>query len=179
MYNLKDDKEKYFCLGKVLKTHSYKGELVFLLDSDEPEYYKDLKMIFINMDQSLVPWFIEEIEIKDDLAIVKLEDVEEQDHAREFVNRELYLPVNKLKPLKEKMFYFHEVIGFKVVDKNHGEIGFVEEILQRPEQELIRIMKGKKEILVPLSDSMIDDVDRGNKILYLDTPSGLIELYLG
>ena len=54
----------------------------------------------------------------------------------------------------------------------------VDEILERPEQELIRIMKGNKEILVPLTDEMIRKLDRKKGILYLNTPPGLIDLYL-
>ena len=78
----------------------------------------------------------------------------------------------------ENEFYFHEIIGYEVQDKRHGFIGCVEEILDRPEQEIIRILKGKKEILVPLTDEMISKIDRKKKILILDTPEGLVDLYL-
>jgi len=178
MYNLNSDKDQYFCLGKVIKTHGYKGEVVFYLDTDKPEAYSKLDMVFINMDASLVPWFIEDIRIKDDLAVVKLEDVSGPEEAREFMKKEIYLPIGQLDQLGKKDFYFHEIMGYLVRDKHHGEIGVVEEILERPEQELIRILKGKKEILVPLTDEMILKIDRKNKILLLDTPSGLIDLYL-
>ncbi len=178
MYNLNADKDKYYSLGKVIKTHGYRGELVFLLETDHPESYENIKLVFINMEQSLVPWFIEDIQIKDDLAIVKLEDISEPEIARTLVKKELYLPLDNLQDLSGTDFYFHEVVGFNVTDKVYGEIGKVEEILERPEQDLIRIMKGKKEILVPLIDEIIIDIDRKNKILHLATPPGLIDLYL-
>ena len=178
MYNLNAEKDKFFCLGKIIRTHGYRGELVIVLETDKPDEYHYLNMIFINIDQSLVPWFIIDIEIRDDLAIVKLEDIEELEHARNFVKKEIYLPIGKLGHLNGTDFYFHEVIGFKVIDKIKGEIGKVEDILDRPEQSLIMIMKGEKEILVPLTDEMIMEVDRKNKTLYLNTPPGLIDLYL-
>jgi len=178
MYNLNTDKDQYFYLGKVIKTHGYRGELVFLLEVDDPRAYRDIKMVFINMDQSLVPWFIEEIDLRDDSAVVRLEDVSDPEHARTFLKKELYLPLDKLNKLSGKRFYYHEIVGFSVTDEHHGEIGIVDEILERTEQDLIRIVKGKKEILVPLSDEFIKDIDRKNNILYLDTPAGLIDLYL-
>jgi 16S rRNA processing protein RimM len=178
MYNLNADKEKYYYLGKVIKTHGYRGELVFLLETDQPGSYAGLKVVFINMEQSLVPWFIEDIQIKEDLAVVKLEDISEPELARSFVKKELYLPLDDLQKLDGNDFYFHELVGFNVTDEEYGEIGKVEEILERPEQDLIRIMNGKKEILVPLTDEIILDIDRKNKILHLDTPPGLIDLYL-
>ena len=69
MYNLDTDKDAYFCLGKVIKTHSYKGEIVVLLETDEPAAYEGLIIIFVDMNKSLVPWFIEEIRIRDELKI--------------------------------------------------------------------------------------------------------------
>ena len=35
-----------------------------------------------------------------------------------------------------------------------------------------------KEILIPVADNIIDNVDRANKTITVTTPDGLIELYL-
>jgi 16S rRNA processing protein RimM len=178
MFNLEKDKENYFYLGKIIKTHAYHGELVFLLETKHPESYTRLKMVFIDIENSLIPWFVESIEISNERAVVKLEDINTLEDARSFVKRELYLPNEQLSAPEATEFYFHEIIGFRVIDAKHGEIGVVDDILKRPEQEIIRIIKESKEILVPLTDEMIAKVDKENKILYLDTPEGLIDIYL-
>jgi 16S rRNA processing protein RimM len=178
MYNLTTDKEKYFCLGKVLKTFGYRGEVVVLIESDDPAKYSDLEMIFIDMDKSLVPWFIEKIDLQGDRAQVKIEDIDRPEDARKLLGRDIYLPLSQLHTLEEEHFYFHEVIGFDVIDQIHGHVGKVAEILDRPEQEIIRIIKDGKDILVPLTDEMITNVDRKNKTLHIDAPQGLIDLYL-
>jgi len=178
MYNLNADKEKFFYLGKVIKTHGYRGELIFLIETDKPDLYNKLEVVFIDIEHSLVPWFIEDIDIQDDRAVVRLEDVSELEYARTFLKKELYLPIEKLENLEGKDFYFHEIVGYDVTDEQHGDIGKLEDILKRTEQDLLRIMKGDKEILVPLTDEIILNIDRKNKILHLDTPSGLIDLYL-
>ncbi|MEN8225464.1 MAG: ribosome maturation factor RimM, partial [Bacteroidota bacterium] len=169
MYNLQSDKEQYFRLGRIIKTYSYQGELIIYLETDEPESYHDLEMVFINIEQSLVPWFISKISIQNDLATIKFEDLEELETAREFVGREVYLPIDKMKQREGHDYRFHEVIGFRVIDKNHGDIGIVADILERPEQKILRIMKGNIEILVPLTDEMIEKVDQKGKVLHLHT----------
>lgn len=178
MFNYDREKDKYFCLGKVIKTHSYQGRLVFVLDTNTPESYADLKNIFINMEGSLVPWFIEDIELQGEKAIVKLEDVDNIELARTFVKRDIHLPLEEIDSRDKEALHFREIIGYKVIDTIHGDIGIVTDILERPEQEIIRIEHKSKEILVPLSDEMIRKVDDKKSILYLDTPEGLIELYL-
>jgi 16S rRNA processing protein RimM len=178
MYNLSNEKENYFCLGKVLKTFGYRGEIIVLIESDEPERYNDLDMLFIDMDQSLVPWFIEKLDLQGDRAQVKIEDIDEPENARKLLGRDVYLPISQLRSLDEAHFYFHEVIGFSVVDQLKGHIGRVAEILDRPEQEIIRIINENKDILIPLTDEMITGVDRENQTLYISAPPGLIDLYL-
>jgi 16S rRNA processing protein RimM len=178
MYNYNKNKDKYFCLGEIIKTHSYHGGLVFVIDVDGPEAYDDLSMIFINIEGSLVPWFVDKIIIQGDKAIVKLEDIDSIELARSFVKRDIYLPIEQHRSQDKEALFFHEVIGFKVIDTLHGEIGIVNDILERPEQKIIRIMHGDKEILVPLNDEMISKVDKKESILYLDTPEGLVDLYI-
>lgn len=165
-------------LGKVIKTYSYRGELVVHLDTDNPDDYDSLEMLFLNIEDSLVPWFISQIDIRGDLATIKFDDIDELEKAREFVGYEVYLPADQLGTLEGKEFYFHEIITYNAVDEKHGDIGEVVEILDRPKQQIIRIMKDKKEILVPLTEEMISRIDRANKTIFLNTPPGLIELYL-
>jgi len=43
---------------------------------------------------------------------------------------------------------------------------------------LFEINRNGKEILIPVNDHFILKVDRTSKIIYLDVPEGLIELYL-
>jgi len=178
MYNLNTDRDQYFYLGKVIKTHSFRGELVFLIESDNPDSYQDIEVVFMDIEGSLVPWFVENIEINNDRAVVKLEDVVDIDYARSLVKKDLYLPIEKLQALSGTDFYFHEVTGFRVIDTEKGDIGVVEEILERQEQDLIRIMNEGHEILIPMADEIIKDIDRKKKLLHLETPPGLIDLYL-
>ena len=75
-------------------------------------------------------------------------------------------------------FYFHEIIGFTVVDTEKGELGPVTDVLEYPTQAILQVMKGKKEILIPILDQVIQNVDRDNKILTITAPEGLIDMYL-
>jgi len=178
MYNFERDKDKYFQLGRVVKVHGYKGELVILLDTDNPEEYANLEALFLNIDGSLVPFWVTSIRINENLAVVNLDDITEKESAIRLLKKEVFLPIQDLQILEDNDFYFHEIIGFSVQDKKHGNIGMVADVLERPEQELIRILKGETEILIPLTDDMIRKVDRKKKTLHISTPDGLIELYL-
>ncbi|HAH60328.1 MAG TPA: 16S rRNA processing protein RimM, partial [Bacteroidales bacterium] len=67
---------------------------------------------------------------------------------------------------------------YQVIDLNFGETGRVEEVLEYPHQAILRILRGKKEILIPITDEIITAVDRENKIIHVNAPEGLIAMYL-
>ncbi|WP_299120411.1 ribosome maturation factor RimM [uncultured Winogradskyella sp.] len=172
-------KEDCFYLGKIVKKYSFKGELLAKLDTDEPDLYDNLDAIFIDLRGNLVPFFIESSQLhKSDLLRLKFEDVDTEADADALMKSELYLPLDLLPKLDGDKFYFHEVIGFSISDKNFGHVGILKGINDSTAQALFEIDRDGIEILIPMNDEFIVKVDRENKAIELNTPEGLIDLYL-
>ncbi len=172
-------KEDCFYLGKIVKKYSFKGEVLAKLDTDQPELYGKLDAIFLNLRNNLVPFFIEHSQFhKSELLRIKFEDVDDESDADAIMKSELYLPLELLPKLEGDKFYFHEVIGFTVEDKNHGTVGTITGINDSTAQALFEIDRNGAEILIPMNDEFIVNLDRDNKTILVDTPEGLIDLYL-
>ncbi len=170
-------KDECFRLGNITKPFGYKGQMVFYLDVDSPQDYADLDSVFIETKTGLVPYFFKVDNINGNKAVVTFEDLT-PDEAHALAGHDLYLPLDLLPKLTGNQFYFHEVIGFRVVDSQYGDIGTLQSIIEYPAQPLFQIDKEGKEILIPIIDPVIKLVDRENKTLHIDAPNGLIELYL-
>lgn len=168
----------YFFFGKIIRTHGYKGGLKALLDVDRPTDYAELPMVFAEIKGQLIPWMIESLQLENNKANLKLQDIESLDSAEKLVGCILYLPVDLLPKLRGNQFLYHEIIGFKVIDSAKGHIGFIERVLDLPNNPLFVISSGGKEILMPVSDDIIRKVDRKNKMIEVDAPEGLIDIYL-
>lgn len=172
-------KEDCFYLGKIVKKYSFKGELLAKLDTDEPDIYENLDAIFIDLKGDLVPFFVQSSQLhKSELLRLKFEDVTTEADADALMKTELYLPLNLLPKLEGNKFYFHEVIGFKIKDTNFGDVGVLKSINDSTAQSLFEIDRDGIEILIPMNDEFIVKVDRINKIIEVNTPEGLIELYI-
>ena len=170
-------KDECYRLGNITKPFGYKGQMVFYLDVDSPQDYADLDSVFIETKTGLVPYFFKVDNINGNKAVVTFEDLT-PDEAHALAGHDLYLPLDLLPKLTGNQFYFHEVIGFRVVDSQYGDIGTLQSIIEYPAQPLFQIDKDGKEILIPIIDPVIKLVDRENKTLHIDAPNGLIELYL-
>jgi len=173
------DKKDCFFVGKIVKKYSFKGELLIKLDTDEPELFEDMESVFIELRNNLVPFFIESSQLhKSELLRVKFEDVDTEQDADSLLKCDLYLPLEFLPKLEDDKFYFHEIIGFTVEDVNFGTVGIVKSVNDSTAQALFEIDRDGIEILIPMNDAFIKKVDKKKKIILVETPEGLIDLYL-
>ena len=172
-------KEDCFYLGKIIKKYSFKGEVLAKLDTDQPEIYENLDAVFIELKNNLVPFFVEHSQLhKSELLRIKFEDVIDEAGADAIMKSDLYLPLAALPKLEGNKFYFHEVIGFEVEDEHFGKVGVIKAINDTTAQALFEIDRNGIEILIPMNDEFIIKVDRANKTILVNTPEGLIDLYL-
>ncbi|WP_298365909.1 ribosome maturation factor RimM [uncultured Lutibacter sp.] len=172
-------KEDCFYLGKIVRKHSFRGEIVAKLDTDEPELYKNLESVFVALGNDLVPFFIDESLLqKGNQLRIRFEDVDSEEDADAILGSELYLPLEFLPKLTGNKFYFHEIIGFDIEDINHGYVGVVTGVNDSSAQPLFEINANGTEIFIPMIDDFIKKVDRDNKKIVVETPEGLIDLYL-
>lgn len=173
-------KEDCFYLGKIAKKFSYKGEVLAWLDTDDPGFFENMESVFVEFNDHLVPFFIVESRLhKNEFLRIRFEDIDNEEEADKIMGHGLYLPLTALPKLEGDKFYFHEIIGFTAEDKRLGDIGVIVGINDTSAQPLFEIKKGDIEILVPMIDQFIVKVDRENKKIVLDTPEGLVDLYLG
>ncbi|MDO3694472.1 ribosome maturation factor RimM [Wenyingzhuangia sp. chi5] len=172
-------KEDCFYLGKIVRKHSFKGEVVIKLDTDEPELYENLESVFVEHGKDLIPFFIEERLLqKGNQLRVRFETVDTEQDADAIMNSGIYLPLSFLPKLTGNKFYFHEIINFTAVDVEYGEFGVINGVNDTTAQPLFEIMNNGIEILIPMIDEFIKEIDRKGKRVVLQTPPGLIDMYL-
>ncbi|MBU2018211.1 MAG: ribosome maturation factor RimM [Bacteroidetes bacterium] len=168
-----------FQLGYIAKLHGFKGEVSLFLDATSPEKYGQLDALFIEIDQQLIPFFVENIKLKQKgFAALKLENVNTEEEARRILRKSVYLPNQLLEELDDKHFYDHEIAGFEVIDEKEGSIGIGQDVIELGPNVLLQIDLNGKEVLVPLLPGIVQKVDRINKKLYIQAPEGLLSLYI-
>ena len=166
-------------LGIITRPHGLKGEVQVYLDVDHPEMYSELESVFVEVDKRLVPFFIESFHlIGDQKAIVAFDDIQTLEQAEALRGNHLYLPLKALPQLEEDQFYFHEVIGYKVVDKTEGELGEAASFNDAGAQIILIMDYMGKEVLIPVSKTILLKADHENKQLLVDLPGGLLDLYM-
>jgi len=172
-------KEDCFYLGRIVRKHSFKGEVVIKLDTDEPELYQEMESVFVNLGNNLIPFFIKESLLqKGNQLRVCFENINSEEDANSILKAGIYLPLDLLPKLTGNQFYFHEVIGFTIEDQNYGAIGTITGINDTTAQPLFEVENGTTQILIPMIDEFIIKIDRPSNTVIVKTPEGLIDMYL-
>lgn len=170
--------EDCFGLGILTKPHGVSGALNALLDTNSPEHYQDLQSVFIEINKKLVPFFIESISIRNKKAILRFEEIESLAQAADLSGKKLFLPLDLLPASEGNDFYYHDIVGFSVLDKKLGSLGTIVGIVENPGHDLLVMEYQGDEVLIPVTDTIVLNADLKKSILYTDLPDGLIDLNL-
>ncbi|MDH5475822.1 MAG: ribosome maturation factor RimM [Cyclobacteriaceae bacterium] len=166
-----------FRLGHIIKKHGLKGEASIHLDVDFPEAYKKMESVFVEINKQLVPFFVQKIQINSNKGILKFEDINSIEELEDILGNDLYLPVDDLPELEKGQFYYHDVIGYVLVDKIEGEVGEITQVYEFPNQDLFGVNFDGKEMLVPINDEIVKDANHEKKVVNVVLPEGLLDVY--
>ena len=171
-------KEDCFYVGTLVGKYSFKGEMLAKIDSDSLDIYTHMESIFVELSTGLIPFFIRKSQWhKSELLRIQFENVNDEAAADVLLKKDLYLPLSFLPSLEGKRFYYHEVIGFTITEKNRV-IGSIENVIENSAQALFEIQTpAQTTALIPIHDDFIVAVNRSKKTIEVILPEGLINLF--
>ena len=166
-------KEEVYKIGKLGKAHGVKGEISFLFDDDVFDR-TDADYLVLDIDDIMVPFFIEEYRFKtDDNALIKFEGIDTQERARELTGCDVYFPRELAESDKEHLSWA-AIRGFELIDANTGKsAGRIASVDDATINILFELEDGK---LIPASEELITNVDTKKQQIFINLPEGILEL---
>lgn len=161
-----------------MATHGINGALILKHMTGDNNWLKQGDVLFVELRKgSEIPYFVVTAKAaNDEEYIVTVEDVNTVEAAKKLTGKQVYVKEDVLKNVKTDSPLLW--IGFNLVDKTKGGLGVIEDVLQTGHQWLAKLTIEGKEVLIPLVDEMLLDVNIRNKFVRVDLPEGLIEVYL-
>ena len=166
-------KEEVYKIGRIGKAHGVKGEVSFNFDDDVFDRV-EAKYLILEVDGILVPFFMEEYRFRSDsTALVKFEDIDTQERARELTNCDVYFP-RDLADDEEEVLTYSFLVGFDIIDANTDKkVGTIASIDESTLNILFELEDGT---LIPASEELITDIDKNNKTITIALPEGILDL---
>jgi 16S rRNA processing protein RimM len=162
-------------IAKILTTHGIKGELKVSPLIFSSDVLFQIKKFYLSKDKTQV------LEVENirkgpgfNILLIKFKNTEFEE-AQALINQTLYAELEDLPELEEDEFYYYQILGFEVRDKNGKVWGKVKEIMPMGEYDLI-LVKGKKgEFYIPLVEEYIEEMDFTSGVIITKEIEALVE----
>jgi len=169
---------EYFKIGKFVAAHGVKGELVLKHELGKKTSLKGLQTIFVEEKKdSFLPWFVESTKTKNENEVlVRLEGVITREAAIKLTQKEVWFTEADLKKFSARSSPIN-LLGYSIVNYKKP-VGQILEVIEQPHQLLCRIEIEGKEVLIPINESFLQNINHAKKQVHVELPEGLIEIYL-
>lgn len=170
--------EYIFKIGQFGKPHGIKGELTLITQSNVLDEADD-PYIICDMDGIYVPFFIEGYRYKTDTTLlVKLENINDEETARRFTNKEVYYSLEEVDEDDDLVgdMTWDNFIGYEVIDEKLGVLGPIIDVDETTINVLLHIDYKGEELLFPAAEELILSADHEAKKMIVALPDGLLDI---
>ncbi|HEY3387488.1 MAG TPA: hypothetical protein VGK46_13315 [Saprospiraceae bacterium] len=167
----------FFLIGKALKSHGTSGHLRLMVEEKYKAYLQPGAFLFIDLDGSKVPYKISHTE---DGAhfVVLFDSIRGKDESDDLSGKEVWIPVDQVKErhLKSPRSLREKWEDYQINDETTGTNYPILRTEEYPQQLMAVIDITGREVLIPLNDQLITDIDKDAKIIRMQIPEGLLDL---
>lgn len=163
-------------IGYISKTHGLKGHVILRLNELVNIDEEGIKSIFLELNGSQVPYFIEECRPNNTGYILKLETIEHVDTSKKLIGKKAFALTDFILKQDESLTEF---IGYTIIESRLGNIGIISDVDEKTDNAIIKVIHPSgAEIILPFNDDFIIEIDDDLKTIEFNAPEGLIEMYL-
>ncbi|KRL99903.1 ribosome maturation factor RimM [Liquorilactobacillus satsumensis] len=168
----------YYEVGQIINTHGIRGEVKAATITDfAAERFQKGKKLYLQTT-SAQPLMVELQNVRQQkqfylLSFVGYDDINQ---VEKFKGCKLLVTEQQQQRLSDDNFYYHQIVGLQVQDRQKGSLGTVKEILSLGANDVWVVARPpKKDLLLPAIKDVIKKVDLENGVVEIELLDGLDE----
>lgn len=166
------DEPVFLVVGQLGKPHGIRGEISFRIHTDFPERLAPGKVLYLGDEKRT--YTIVRVRGGGDRLIMLFEGYSDRDQVAELRNLLAFVRSDEVPGLEEGDFYYHELIGLKVVTDDGRDLGILEEIIDTNANDVFVVRSGDgSEILLPDIDDVVLEIDLDQERMLVHLIDGL------
>ncbi len=157
-------------IAKIGRKFGVRGYFNLISFTSPPENILNFKSILIQYKSDWALYEVESIKPKNkNIFICKLKTISTPEEASKLTNCEAAVYREQLPNLDEREYYWVDLIGLKVCNKNGELIGTISDMIETKANDIIKVKRiNKKSILIPYIDEAISNIDLNSQIMTVD-----------
>ena len=99
--------------------------------------------------------------------VAHVKGIDNRDQAGQLIGQSLYIDKDQLPELDDDVHYWHELAGFRVINKNGVDLGVVDYLVDTGSNNVL-VTKGDKEHWIPYIEPYLVSVDQPKRVITVD-----------
>jgi 16S rRNA processing protein RimM len=158
-------------VARVVGAHGLRGELVCSLLTDFPERFKTTEEVLVG--QPPEPRRVERHRLERGRVILKLAAIDDRSAAEALRGGLVEVPLEQAVKLPAGSYYWHEIVGLRVEDRQGRLLGQVAEVLPTGSNDVYVVRSTEGELLLPAIKDVVLDIDRERGVMTVELIPGL------
>ena len=164
-------------VGKIVNTHGLRGEVKVVPWTDYPEVFEDIETVYIKKKSDFERLDIAGIKYQKNNLIIRFAQLKDINEAEKYKNRVLYAERASLGELPEGVYYIADLIGLDVVKEDGEKVGVISDVFNTGSNDIYEVKReGQKNLLLPVIDDVVLNIDVENKKVTVRMMEGLEDL---
>jgi len=165
--------EQCSSIGYVAKPYGGNGTVLIALKALESKEFAKRNYVLLDIQQKLVPFFIEECVLKNNNVYVKFCDIHSVEDAGKIAGLRIYIEQSNA----DENDNAHALVSYSLFNAPNTFAGTITDVLEYPMQLLLEVeTPHNTQILIPLVDEFIVEIDEEKRSITMNIPEGLLEL---
>jgi len=160
-------------VATVLRPHGVRGELKVRLETDFPERFARLNLVYLGPDY--LPFELESFRNLPGYGLLKLKGLDDRTSAQALRGMDVQIPIDEAMPLPAGEYYEHEIVGLAVWSEDGQELGVIEEVLFTGSNAVFISVGAGGEVLIPNLPEVVIKVDLEGGRMTVRLPAGLVD----
>ena len=161
-------------VGKIINTHGLRGDVKIVTWTDYPEDFEEIDRVYIKRKTGDEVLNISYVKYQKNNIIVKFKEIADINEAEKYKNLIVYADRNDLPELEEGAHYIADLIGLEIVSEDGKHIGELVDVFNTGANDIYDVKRsGKKNLLLPVIDEVVKDIDLENKKITVHVMEGL------
>lgn len=167
----------YVHIGKIVAPHGVAGQIILEHALGKPIHFKGIDAVFVEKNEgSFIPYFIQSATAKTDtITHLQIEGIQSREATSVLMSKKVWLPQDAFQKLVDKSSPL-ALLGYQV-QQDGQDLGIIQEVIEQPHQLMVTILYKGQEAYIPLHEESLLGVDHAKKVVLVNLPDGLLDLY--
>lgn len=155
-------------MGYIKGVFGIKGWLKIAADTEYPDSLLDYPEWLLSKNGKTLNVVLEAGKLVGDELQVKFEGIDDRDQAFALRGYTVEIPRDKFSPAGEDEYYWTDLVGMTVVNKEGITLGTVKNLMETGANDVLVIQGTDKQILIPFVSNYIETVNHDSKTITAD-----------